>query len=479
MRKNTALFYIMTAVLVALMCAAAVYEESNLIIFISGAVFMTVIFAAYIHTNKTNYSVPSPKRTFIVLLAVGVLMRFVLAAAIFGYPTDINCFLGWSQAAYGGGLDHFYTSGIFADYPPLYMYVLYFLGALQSVFQISANVFLIKMPAILCDVAIALFLYDFAVKTLSKEEHGLSKNNTVPLLIFACVMMNPTVIMNSAVWGQIDIIYTLMSCICIYMLAQRKFSLSIILFAFSLLLKVQTILLGPVILFAVIYGFMKKETRKHTLVQLTAGVGISAALCLLLILPFTGGRPLTWIIDLYLRSLGGYPYVTVNGFNLYGIFGLNWAPLDTTQFLGLPYNIWGIIAIAAVCVYAAWLYTKAPRGKYLFNLTAFIMFGVYIFSHSMHERYSFAVPLFLLFSYCYIRDKRIFYASLLTSLALLANQCVALQYYAQWIPYPIMAIVSALNLAAFAYTAAVITKIALEHHKITNKGKVVNGNGEE
>lgn len=479
MRKTTALFYIVIAALAALMSAAAVSEASNWILMISGAVFLAAVVAAYIYTDKKDYSVPAPGRAFAVLLVTGVIMRLVLAAAIFGYPTDINCFTGWSQVAYAGGLDHFYTSGMFTDYPPLYMYVLYFLGALQSVFQIEANVFLIKIPAILCDVAAALFLYDVSMKTLPKQERRLSQNNTTLIFIFASIMLNPTVIMNSAVWGQIDIIYTLMSCACLYMLVQRKFSLSIILFALSVLLKVQTILLGPVLLFALIYGLAKKDTRKHTLVQLLAGTGIGAALCWLLILPFTAGRPLSWIVDLYLNSLGGYPYVTVNGFNLYGIFGLNWAPLATARFLGLPYNVWGTLAIAGVCVYAAWLYKTAPRGKFLFNITAFIMLGVYIFSHSMHERYSFAVPVLLLFSYCFIRDKRIFYASALTSASLLVNQCVALEYYEQWIPYPIMAAASTVNLVAFAYSATVITKIALEHHKLMKKGKVAYENGEE
>ena len=469
MRNNTALFYIAIAAATVMLCVAAGSKTSNLIILITGAGFLAVVFAAYIHTGRQNFAVPSTKSAFAVLLIAGVLLRFVLAASIFGYPTDINCFTGWSQAAYSGGLDHFYTSGMFTDYPPLYMYVLYFLGAVQSVFQITANVFLIKLPAILCDIAIALFLYDLAQKTLPKNEHKLSRNKTIPILLFACIILNPAIIMNSAVWGQIDIIYTLMACVCIYMLAQKKFSLAIILFAFSMLLKVQTILLGPVILFAVIYGLYHKKTRKHTLIQLLAGTGIAAGLCVLLILPFTAGRPLTWIFDLYLDSLGGYPYVTINGFNLYGILGLNWFPVDTL-FLGLPYTIWGTIAIAAVCVYAAWLYKLAPRGKYLYNLTAFIMLGVFIFSHGMHERYSFAVPVLLLFSYCFTGDKRVFYASLLTSASLLANQCVALEYYAQWIPNPIMVAVSALNLVAFAYSAIVITKIALEHHKNIKKG---------
>ncbi len=478
MRKTTALFYGTIAAMIILMFAAAESKASNWILLISGAVFFAAVFAAYNISEKTQFSVPSPKRTFAIILAVGVLMRLVLGISIYGYETDINCFLGWSQAAYGGGLDHFYTSGMFADYPPLYMYVLYFLGALQSVFHIGAGYFLVKIPAILCDAAIALFVYDIACNTMQKNERNLPRNggDAIPLFMFACIILNPALIMNSAVWGQIDIIYTFMTCACIYMLLKKKYTAVIILFALSLLLKVQTILIGPVLLFVFVRGLTRKETRKRTLIQLIAGIGISAGVCLLLILPFTDGRPLSWIIDLYLKSLGGYPYVSINGFNLFGLFGLNWAPLNT-QFLGLPFNAWGMIGIAGVCIYALWLYIKAPHEKYLFNLMAFIVLGVYIFSHSMHERYFFAVPVLLLLSYCYLRDKRIFYASLLVSASMAVGQCIALEYYAQWIPYPIMAAVSALSIFSFAYSAVVITKNALEYNKkIIKKGLVAYEN---
>ena len=64
-----------------------------------------------------------PKRVLWLLLGGALLLRLVLAAISPGHPVDINCFESWSNALAQNGLSQFYTSGMFADYPPGYMYV--------------------------------------------------------------------------------------------------------------------------------------------------------------------------------------------------------------------------------------------------------------------------------------------------------------------------------------------------------------------
>lgn len=466
------LFFGVIALAAALLILAP-GENSNWTILAAGIVFLAGAFCIYAYLRKKNYTMRSPENVIALLLIIGILLRLWLAVSIYGYKSDIGCWLGWSYSSYHGGLDHFYTSGQFSDYPPMYIYVLYFLGAASDFFHVPANVLTVKLPAIISDCITAFLLYNMARKPAGAGE-GLPKpgeNNAFPVLLFACIMLNPAIIMNSSVWGQIDIIYTLLAVLCVYLLIQKKTAVAIVLFAVALLLKVQSVLIAPVILFVVIEGLARKETRKAMLVQLLAGAGVAVGLGFLLIMPFGGGRPVTWIFKQYGISLGVYQYVTVNGFNLYGLFNLNWVSLKET-FLGLPYLFWGIAGEVAVFVYSAWLYVKNPQKNNLFNILAFIVLGVYMFAQGMHERYSFAAPVLLFFSWCMCRDKRIFWAALFTSGTVLANHCVALQYDGgHWIPYDLMAPLSAINLAAFAYTAVVITKIAVEN-KNTIKGKV-------
>jgi Gpi18-like mannosyltransferase len=465
-QKNSIFFeaslYGLIALTSVLMMAAARSQDYAAILATSGTILLLGVYALYVLSQNKHFAVSTPGQLIGVMVFAGILTRLALAAGIYGYITDIDCFVGWSQIAYGGGLDHFYTSGYFADYPPLYMYVLYFLGLLQSVFSIQANVLLIKLPAIACDIVLALLIYRAARQKL---------DNTQAIFVFACLIINAALIVNSAAWGQIDILFVLLALICIYLLMKEKYAPAVVVFVLAFLLKVQAVLIGPVFLYVLARGLYKRSSLKKTLAGFLLGIAAGTGIGLLLILPFTGGRPLTWIIDLYLNSLGGYSNVAINAFNLYGLLGLNWAPLATT-FLGLPFNAWGYMAIAAVCGYAAWLYRLDPRGANLFNIAAFITLGVYMFAHSMHERYSFAAPIFLLMAFIFMKDKRLFYASMLNSGAVLINQCVAFAYYNQWIPYDLMAWVSVLNLVSFIYAAVVITKNASYYHK--NKRLVAN-----
>ena len=60
---------------------------------------------------------------FVLTAVLAVAIRIIVALIYTGYTTDIGCFKGWAVAAFENGPAHFYTSGIFADYPPGYMYV--------------------------------------------------------------------------------------------------------------------------------------------------------------------------------------------------------------------------------------------------------------------------------------------------------------------------------------------------------------------
>lgn len=476
-KRIRAVFYAVAALVAFLLFMAVGNKDSNWIILASGLVFLAGSFAAYRYMQKNSFTLLNPTNAIAILLIAGILLRLWLAVGHLGYKSDIGCWVGWSQSAYSQGLDHFYTSGQYADYPPLYIYVLYLLGAIADFFKITGSILLVKMPAIVCDCITALLVYSMASKQLGAQPGlsapGKSADKVIPILAFACIILNPAIMINSSAWGQIDIIYTLMAVLCIYLLMQKKIGFAIVLFVLALLLKVQSVLLAPVILYVIIDGIRNRDTRRNTLVQMFAGAAIAIGLGLLLIMPFGGGRPITWIFNQYGYGVNliVYQYITVNGFNLYGLFGLNWVSMKET-FLGQPYLLWGIIGELSVLAYSAWLFIMNHKGKNLFNILAFIVLGVYMFSNGMHDRYSFAAPVLLLFSWCFMRDKRIFYAAIITFAVVLANHCVALQYEGgRWIPYQIVAVVSLANLLAFAYTAVVITKIAMQNKSIGKVGK--------
>lgn len=115
-----------------------------------------------------------PRKIFLVLLAAAFLLRCIFAGSSRGFASDTACFAGWANLAFEGGIRNFYASGVFADYPPGFVYVLYVIGAVFSVFKIpylsAPCLLLLKLPAIICDMATALLFYRIASRKL--PPHG-------------------------------------------------------------------------------------------------------------------------------------------------------------------------------------------------------------------------------------------------------------------------------------------------------------------
>src|SRR5476651_2175627 len=104
-------------------------------------------------------------RSLLVLVGLGLAFRLVLALVVFpgqGLSSDLGFFESWATTLARVGPDAFYATANSANYPPGYMYVLWLVGAIGSAFGSSAEhvtLLLIKIPAVLADVALAAILY--------------------------------------------------------------------------------------------------------------------------------------------------------------------------------------------------------------------------------------------------------------------------------------------------------------------------------
>jgi len=110
-----------------------------------------------------------------VLLGLGLALRLVLALVIFpgqGFSGDLDTFADWATTLARVGPGAFYSSSSMANYPPGYMYVLWLVGAIGGLFGASsgqATLILIKVPAILADIALA----DWGRKEINIAEHEM------------------------------------------------------------------------------------------------------------------------------------------------------------------------------------------------------------------------------------------------------------------------------------------------------------------
>ena len=106
----------------------------------------------------------------------------------------------------------------------------------------------------------------------------------VLMLVFG---LNPAVVLNSAMWGQMDSFFTLfmvLSLICVY---KNKLYLGAFLYAVCILIKPQGLIIAPLYLGAYLYKTDLKVTAKS--------IGIGLAALFLCALPFTEGLFL-WLL---------------------------------------------------------------------------------------------------------------------------------------------------------------------------------------
>lgn len=340
-----------------------------------------------------------PKFFFPLLLAAALLIRLTAAALSGGFGSDTACFAAWADRIFTLGPGRFYSPDVFTDYPPGYMYVLWVIGALRSLFSIeyysAAHLMLLRLPAIACDIVCGLLLLEESRKKCSDFQS-----------FFLCLayLLNPAVILNSSVWGQVDAIFTLaLICMCLS-LVRGKMTAAYIAFGVGVLIKPQTLIFAPILLAGIIDRvFLENFSPRKFFVNLFSGLGVVCGM-VLLCLPF--GFSNVW--EQYFSTVGSYPYAAVNACNLWGMFGLNWVSQDNT-FLGIPYRVMGMAVIAAIVVLVLFLSIRDRKNneKYPF-LAALLILTIFVFSVRMHERYMFPGLLLLLFAYIYRPSKYTF-----------------------------------------------------------------------
>ncbi len=252
------------------------------LVFISGVIFLIVCALLFVRIARPAAEEDVQAWPTLVLVVALALALRVLAATMFeGYSSDIACFKGWAIAAYENGPAGFYDPNMFADYPPGYMGVLWLLGFIRSAFQIDAGgalfTLLIKLPAILAEVGLALLAYRIASRRQDK---------TFGLLCAAFLLFNPAMFFDSSVWGQIEPVLTLFLALALWFLYEKRYIAAAALYALAVIFKPQAIMFAPVIGLAYLYGAIQwavKQEKKRNAILLLCGTLVALPPVVLLI----------------------------------------------------------------------------------------------------------------------------------------------------------------------------------------------------
>ncbi|MBQ2101234.1 MAG: phospholipid carrier-dependent glycosyltransferase [Lachnospiraceae bacterium] len=328
------------------------------------------------------------KFTVPLLFLLAFVLRIVLSVTYYGFETDVNCFMSWSERIYTLGPANFYSPDYFSDYPPLYLYVLFTVSLLRHVLGITygstLHLLLIKTPAILADMAIGYLIY-----RVGRKRIGLSST----ICLSALYLFQPVVLLNSCLWGQVDSVFTLFLLLSILFLEKMQLLPSMLLFELGVLMKPQMLIFAPVMIVGVIHYVFRGSFSMQMFTK-AVGYGLLTLLVMVLLsMPFG----LENVLSQYLDTLGSYPYASVNGYNFWAGMGMNWKSQELT-FCGLQCTAWGYIAIVLTAAFAIVLGLRLgnlPEKHYVVG--AFLILSMFTFSVRMHERYLYPfIPLALM-----------------------------------------------------------------------------------
>lgn len=331
----------------------------------------------------------------IILVGVAFSLR-VFLSSYFMEDGDMSAFSNWGQEVLDNGIMNFYSNHGATIYPPLYILILTGIAWIRSLFGIAPmsipDIVLLKLPAILFDVIAGVFIYKISCKKFSQN---------ISLILASLYWFNPATIMNSAIWGQVDSLYVFFLGLTCYLVASKKLKPAYFAFAVAFLLKTQTIIFTPVLIYGIIdQVFLEDFNWKKFWSNLLNGLG-AIGLIAIIYLPFLIGQGSA--MGQFSTSMGdtltAFPYASVNADNIWTLLGMNWAD-QSTKVLFLSAQTWGYLAIAGLIIGSFIISMKCKNDVAKYPIIgAFIICTMFLFSVRMHERYLFPALLLLMIAF--------------------------------------------------------------------------------
>ena len=255
----------------------------------------------------------------------------------------------------------------FSIYTPPYLYLLSIATVARDVIP---KLIAIKLIPIVFDLINAVTIFK-----ILRLKHASGSIPHFGALVF---LLAPTIIANSAFWGQIDSIYTCFLLISVYFMLTNKPARVMIAFGLAISIKAQAAFLGPALL---IWVLKKRITWKQfLLIPLTYIIVMSPAIL--------AGRSLLDVLTVYLNQASELQILSHNAPNWYIFFQQASYPII------MPAGMITTALIIGIWVYINWQkqYPLTNEGILFLSLisTAITPF----FLPKMHDRYFYPADVF-------------------------------------------------------------------------------------
>jgi len=327
-----------------------------------------------------------------------------------GYPEDVFQYSQWTWKAFHFGIYSLYdaTHGITSDNYPLCLFPFKVIGLLYNALTGSFERismydpllrFLLRTPAVICDLAIGIGLYFW-----TKRRHS----EKIAVTAAALYMFNPGIIFDSALYGQIDSIHAAFCLFAFLLILDCRPVTAGILIGLAAFQKPQSFALFPIFAATIAQRQGTKGLLKAFMGATAAGVVATA--------PFILGGSLPNLFKFLLSTAAVHPTISWYADNfwllLYGRDAFTMPDTARAWFLPFSYRVVGIGLVASFYGYIIRRSLKTSDPSTLLRWAAISVLVFFFFATQMHENYLYlALPL-LAFAAPDSRHARILYAVL-------------------------------------------------------------------
>lgn len=308
---------------------------------------------------------------FLVITLLAILAR---KGGMDKFSPDMNIFLiPWFEDVVANGGFRSLSAPV-GDYNILY-HTLICLFSYVPLGGISP-VYLYKMVSILFDFLLAL-----SCGWIVAQEKGETPLGRSFCMAYGIVLMLPTVILNSAIWGQCDSMYTVCCVLSLYWLYHRKYPAAFAMFGFALAWKLQAIFILPVFL----YFYISRKDFSLLYLLLSAAVLWASG-----IPGYLAGQPLTAVFDIYAMQTSEYPELVTNSLSVWYYF------FPDGQYMKAAAMMTTLLLLG---LFLYWLLNQGGKlkedSRSFFIVSVWSVWTCLLFLPSMHDRYSYPLDLLL------------------------------------------------------------------------------------
>ena len=392
----------------------------------------------------------------LIVLALGLTLRLIIAYLLpgSGFDADLTSFRYWASDLALNGPYRFYERDFFHDYTPGYLYVLWLVGLVGS--SVGGVGDLIKVPPILADLAIG-----YLVWSMVRELGGRERSALIAALV---AVLNPLSWFDSVVWGQVDsfgVVFLLLGLRALWRDQPERAAIYTVVAA---IIKPQLGILIPLLAVITIRRALwpttraaaddpwERRTGRPLRILTTAAAGYLTALVLCLpfglsVLEPSATAPFirSGLIDQVVLAGGGYPYLTVNAYNIWAlvpgdlghslanaglwvcdavIADLERCGSGTALFGVVPALIVGAAALVGSILAVLWVAVRRPDRLTLLVALAVLALAFFAAPTRVHERYGY--PFFALGAILIAVSPRWRISYTVLSIATFANMYVVL-----------------------------------------------------